>query len=71
MTRLGAKHAILTAKHGCGFDLWPTDYVFPNGDKYGYDVGASYGRDVLTEYAPVFSITIFRFSRTFDKQICA
>jgi alpha-L-fucosidase len=23
--RLGAKYAVLTAKHGCGFSLWPTD----------------------------------------------
>ena len=36
---VGAKHAVLTAKHGCGFLLWPTDVTLPNGDEYGYSVG--------------------------------
>ena len=37
---LGANIAVLTAKHGCGFGLWPTKTVLPDGSPYGYDVGA-------------------------------
>jgi len=29
ITALGANIAVLTAKHGCGFLLWPTDAVLP------------------------------------------
>ena len=52
ITDLGANIAILTAKHGCGFTLWPTDTKLPDGSKYGYDVGApgAFGRDVLAEF---------------------
>ena len=28
----GAGHAVLTAKHGCGFLLWPTNVTLPGGD---------------------------------------
>ena len=38
---MGAKYAWLTAKHGCGFLLWPTKTKLPNGQPYGYDVGAA------------------------------
>ena len=38
---LGANIAVLTAKHGCGFGLWPTKTVLPDGSPYGYDVGAT------------------------------
>ena len=37
---MGAKYAWLTAKHGCGFLLWPTQTKLPDGRPYGYDVGA-------------------------------
>ena len=37
---MGAKYAWLTAKHGCGFLLWPTKTKLPGGRPYGYDVGA-------------------------------
>lgn len=37
---MGAKYAWLTAKHGCGFLLWPTNTTLPDGSPYGYDVGA-------------------------------
>lgn len=37
---LGANIAVLTSKHGCGFGLWPTKTVLPDGSPYGYDVGA-------------------------------
>merc|ERR1719456_1445251 len=35
---LGANIAILTAKHGCGFTLWPTKATLPDGSPYGYSV---------------------------------
>eukprot|EP01006_Ploeotia_vitrea_P002455 TRINITY_DN107596_c0_g1_i1.p1 TRINITY_DN107596_c0_g1~~TRINITY_DN107596_c0_g1_i1.p1 ORF type:complete len:454 (+),score=28.95 TRINITY_DN107596_c0_g1_i1:29-1390(+) len=52
MHAVGAKHSILTAKHGCGFLLWPTKTTFSNGKPYGYNVGAqgAYPRSVLKEY---------------------
>eukprot|EP01052_Picozoa_sp_SAG31_P004250 SAG31_NODE_174_length_21353_cov_23.387974_20_plen_763_part_00 len=37
---LGANIAVLTAKHGCGFALWPTKTKLPDGSPYGYNVGA-------------------------------
>ena len=42
--RLGAKHAVLTAKHGCGFLLWPSPVQIRNADtgtwqEYEYRVG--------------------------------
>ena len=51
MKSLGARHAIITAKHGCGFLLWPTDVRLPNGWPYGYDVAHTInGRNVLQEF---------------------
>eukprot|EP00662_Eupelagonemidae_sp_cell21_P039398 gene39398-biopygen78289 len=53
ITALGANIAILTAKHGCGFTLWPTKAVLPDGSPYGYSVGtprAAIQRDVLREF---------------------
>ena len=50
ITALGANLAILTAKHGCGFTLWPTNATLPDGSPYGYSVGtseASIKEDVL------------------------
>ena len=46
---LGASAAVLTAKHGCGFCLWPTKAKLPNGTTYGYSVGGpgGIGVDVL------------------------
>ena len=41
MLALGAKGAILTAKHGCGHLLWPTKTKLPNGSTYPYSVGTS------------------------------
>ena len=50
---VGAKSGILTAKHGCGFLLWPTNVTFPDGTPYGYHVGGSggIGRDIVGEFA--------------------
>lgn len=39
MIALGAKGAILTAKHGCGHLLWPTHTSLPDGTPYPYCVG--------------------------------
>lgn len=36
---LGAQHAVLTAKHGCGHLLWPSRVTLPNGTVYPYAVG--------------------------------
>lgn len=50
ITGLGANIAILTAKHGCGFTLWPTNATLPDGSPYGYSVGtprAAIKEDVL------------------------
>lgn len=52
---LGAKHAVLTAKHGCGFLLWNTSTVLPDGKEYGYGVQRrtipSFSRNVLQEFS--------------------
>ena len=50
---LGANIAVLTAKHGCGFALWPTKANLPDGSPYGYNVGmpgASVQYDVLQRF---------------------
>ena len=38
MVDLGAKGAILTAKHNCGFLLWPSKTKLPNGTRYPFRV---------------------------------
>eukprot|EP00045_Choanoeca_perplexa_P002682 m.25937 g.25937 ORF g.25937 m.25937 type:complete len:555 (+) comp11647_c0_seq1:3-1667(+) len=52
---VGAKHAILTAKHGCGFLLWNTSTTLPNGTAYPYAVmrsdRPSFQRDVIAEFS--------------------
>lgn len=40
ITGLGCSIAILTAKHGCGFTLWPTLATLPDGSPYDYSVGS-------------------------------
>ena len=47
---LGAREAVLTAKHGCGFVLWDTAVTLPNGEVYPYGVkkpGAFIQTDVV------------------------
>ena len=40
---VGVKSGILTAKHGCGFLLWPTNVTLPGGANYGYHVAGKGG----------------------------
>jgi len=49
ITALGSTIAILTAKHGCGFTLWPTNATLPDGSSYSYHVQPRYG-DVLRQF---------------------
>lgn len=50
---LGAKNAILTAKHGCGFCLWNTSVTLPDGTLFPYAVMRNGGieRDVVQEFS--------------------
>jgi len=48
---LGAKSAVLTAEHNCGFLLWPTKVHLPDGSPYGYTVEAFFKRDIVREFA--------------------
>eukprot|EP00747_Dinoflagellata_sp_TGD_P223480 gnl/TRDRNA2_/TRDRNA2_95038_c0_seq1.p1 gnl/TRDRNA2_/TRDRNA2_95038_c0~~gnl/TRDRNA2_/TRDRNA2_95038_c0_seq1.p1 ORF type:complete len:490 (+),score=68.19 gnl/TRDRNA2_/TRDRNA2_95038_c0_seq1:29-1498(+) len=53
ITGLGANIAVLTAKHGCGFLLWPTTSRLPDGRPYGYNVGgpgAAIQHDILQQF---------------------
>eukprot|EP01043_Picozoa_sp_COSAG02_P047382 COSAG02_NODE_4537_length_5239_cov_3.381712_4_plen_510_part_00 len=43
---LGASIAVLTAKHGCGFLLWPTKSTLPDGSPFGYNTKT----DILAEF---------------------
>ncbi|KAL3905262.1 MAG: hypothetical protein SGARI_004552, partial [Bacillariaceae sp.] len=52
ITALGAKNAVLTAKHGCGFLLWPTQATFPNNTgKRGYGYHTDY--DLVRDFQQV------------------
>ena len=44
---VGASSAVLTAKHVCGFMLWPTETVFDDGTPYNYHSP----RDVVREFS--------------------
>lgn len=48
MDELGITEAVLTAKHGCGFYIWPTNVTLPDGRPYGYNVNSSL--NVLKEF---------------------
>ena len=48
---LGVKQAVLVAKHGCGFVLWPTKASVPGGARYNYSVAYTDAkRDVAREF---------------------
>lgn len=49
----GIAAATLTAKHCCGFTLWPTKATFDDGTPYGYDVSNSQSptADIVKEFA--------------------
>ena len=58
MVGLGAKGAILTAKHGCGHLLWPSKTTLPNGTTYPYSVGRERSfikGDVLAQFTASMS----------------
>ncbi len=38
LKRLHIREAVLTAKHGCGFLLWPSNTTLPGGAPYTYHV---------------------------------
>lgn len=70
MVALGATEAVLTAKHGCGFYLWPTNVTLPNGTLYPYHVDTTlYGVSAvacsllyMTAFAPMFAAHGLRMS---------
>jgi alpha-L-fucosidase len=51
---IGVKHAVLTAKHGCGFLLWNTSTTLPDGTEYIYAVQRAtrktFPRSVIEEF---------------------
>ena len=38
---MGAREAVLVAKHGCGFALWPSNAPEPDGSRYNYSVAST------------------------------
>eukprot|EP01084_Bolivina_argentea_P173936 301291_1 len=57
---VGAKAAILTAKHGCGFLLWPTKTIIPSTNTlYNYSIQFTSSplntRDIAKEFANTLS----------------
>mmetsp|Transcript_35609 Transcript_35609/g.63321 ORF Transcript_35609/g.63321 Transcript_35609/m.63321 type:complete len:467 (+) Transcript_35609:39-1439(+) len=51
---LGVREAVLVAKHGCGYTLWPSNATEPDGKRYNYSVAFSSWRsgrgDVLADF---------------------
>ena len=50
MVAIGVDEAVLTAKHGCGFYLWPTQVKLPDGSPYTYHVDTDAYGDVLAQF---------------------
>ena len=50
MVAIGVDEAVLTAKHGCGFYLWPTKVKLPDGSPYTYHVNVTAYGDVLAQF---------------------
>jgi hypothetical protein len=59
MKDLGVNHAVLTAKHGCGFYLWPTNVTIKTADghtvPYTYHVNVSAYGDILRQFTDTMS----------------
>ena len=53
MKAIGATYAVITAKHGCGFLLWPTKVALPSGRPYTYHVPEQ--MNVLKEFVAALS----------------
>lgn len=53
MRAIGVKNAVLTAKHGCGFLLWPTNVLLPSGAPYFYNVNSTL--NVVQQFAETMS----------------
>lgn len=51
---LGASIAVLTAKHGCGFLLWPTQSTLPDGSPFNYNTKT----DILAEFVVTSQATL-------------
>ena len=54
MKALGVKEAVLTAKHGCGFLLWPTQSTLPDGSPFNYNTKT----DILAEFVVTSQATL-------------
>jgi alpha-L-fucosidase len=56
MVAIKATEAVLTAKHGCGFYLWPTKVQLPRGGgTYPYHVDTALYGDVLQQFVDATS----------------
>lgn len=51
---LGVKEAVLVAKHGCGFTLWPSRAKVPGGGEYAYSVAHTAWREGKGDVARMF-----------------
>jgi alpha-L-fucosidase len=80
MLDLGINEAVMTAKHGCGFLLWPTNVTLPNGQgPYTYHVNSTYG-NLFSDFAQTmqangighgayFSLTNNFYANALDHQV--
>ena len=50
MVAIGVDEAVITAKHGCGFYLWPTKVMLPDGTPYRYRANETTYGDVLQQF---------------------
>ena len=55
MVAIGATEAVLTAKHGCGFYLWPTKVSAGSNGLYDYHVDVSKYGDILQQFVDATS----------------
>jgi alpha-L-fucosidase len=57
------KGAVLTAKHGCGHLLWPTNVTFADGSPYTYCVGKE-GSAIKEDVLALFSASMAKANIT-------